>query len=666
MNWINFLVGHEDIPVFSTETTLQKALDGIVDIRHKTGIFLDDGKVVGIITERDIIRSFISGISSDEKAFEYCTKNVVTIHQSRSIEYALGTVISKNLKRVPVVDDDDRYVGLLTQDALLSYFEIKNDNTKQKAVNLIQGKSLITAKSSDSLSVIAATMYKNKIGLLPLVKAKKVVGTISEVDILQLIKKSVSFDDAAELYMTADVLFVEENSYSDDILELMDARGVNHVLVLGQDGGAIGALSKRDLIRNLKDNYQKVLEKKLKNARDALSLLPNPVVELSKSDNSYYVSWHNSKAEEAVGSMLFDFRITDIIKDDKFAVALSECASSGENQSCIVTLLDRSYEVMCYKLDDSSLQLLFNDLTEIKKSEEYLRSVIDFLPELIVVSDGAHMLSCNKSVLDFFGFNSFDEFKKSYKCICEAFVNTPDYLVYDENSGWLQEAVKNTENGTESLAKIFDTRNAKELIFSVKAASFMQSKAEFLVTFFDVTESKKQKMMLEEKNRELEELASIDSLTGVYNRNKLREIAMYEFRKQKRDKKPLSLVMLDIDYFKKINDTYGHNVGDYALKTISKLVAQCIRESDAFARWGGEEFVILTPGADVDSAAVLAEKLRQKIANFEFENIGSITCSFGVAQISDGFELENLVENADKALYMAKRSGRNRTEIYLA
>jgi len=665
VNWINFLAGH-DIPLFSIDTTLQTALDGIMEMRHKTGIFLENDRVVGIITERDIIKSFISGIASSEKAFDYCTKGVVTIHQSRSIEYALGTVISKNLKRVPVVDDDGKYVGLLTQDALLNYFEIKNDGMKQKALNLIQGKSLITAKTTDFLSLVAATMYKNKIGLLPLVRAKKVVGTIHEVDILRLIKKGVSFDESAEAYMTTDVLFVEENSYSDDILELMDERGVSHVLVLGKDGDAVGALSKRDLVRNLKDNYQKILEKKLKNARDALSLIPNPIIELSKSEESYFVSWHNAKAQDAVGSMLFDLKITDIIKDEKFAAVLSECAMGGESRTCIILLNKRSYEVMCYKLDDSSLQLLFNDLTEIKKTEEYLRSVIDFLPELIVVSDGESMLSCNKSVLDFFGFASFEEFKGGYTCICEAFIAADGYLQYDKQGSWLDEAVKNTENGAESLVKLFDRKSAKELIFSVNAAAFMRSKKEFLVTFFDVTEAKKQKMLLEAKNKELEELASIDSLTGIYNRNKLREIAAYELRKYKREKTPLSLIMLDIDYFKKINDTHGHNVGDYALKTISRIVLENVRESDAFARWGGEEFVVFTPKTNIQNAEILAEKLRRNIANYDFEEIGTITCSFGVAEIKDGFELENLVENADKALYMAKRSGRNRTELYLA
>lgn len=664
MNWINFLARH-DVPLFSIDTTLQSALDGIIQTHHMTGIFLENEKVIGIITERDIIKSFISGVASSEKAFDYCTKGVVTINQSRSIDYALSTVISKNLKRVPVVDDGGKYVGLLTQNALLNYFEIKNDGTKQKALNLIQGKSLITAKTTDSLSLVAATMYKNKIGLLPLVKAKKVVGTINEIDILRLIKKGVSFDESAEAYMNTDFLSVEESSYSDDILELMDEKGVSHVLVIGKDGDAIGALSKRDLVRNLKDNYQKILEKKLKNARDALSLIPNPIIELSKSEESYFVSWHNEKAQDAIGGMLFDSKITDIIEDEKFAAVLSECATTGESRTSLILLNGKSYEVVCYKLDDSSLQLLFNDLTEIKKTEEYLRSVIDFLPGFIIVSDGENMLSCNKSTLDFFGFTSFEEFKESYNCICEAFVGGEEYLQYDTKGSWLEVVVENTENGVESLAKLFDIKSAEERIFSVHAAAFMRNKKEFLVTFFDVTEAKKQQMLLEAKNKELEELVSIDSLTGIYNRNKLKEIVAYELRKYKREKIPLSLIMFDIDHFKKINDTYGHNVGDYALKTISNIVLENIRESDVFARWGGEEFVILAPNTKIENAQVLAEKLRKKIANFDFDGIGTITCSFGVAEIREGFGLENMIESADKALYVAKRSGRNRTELYL-
>jgi len=417
MNWINFLT-QDNVPLFSSKTTLQEALDNTVETRHKTGVFIEDGKVIGIITERDIIKSFISGIPSDKAAIDYGVRSVITIRQSRSVEYALGIVMSKNLKRAPVVDDNGGYVGLLTHDTLLGYFEVKNDGMKQKAINLIQGKSLITAKTTDSLSYVASIMYKNKIGLLPLTFSHQVVGIISESDILRLIQRSVSFDLAAGEYMNTDILFAEEDSYSDDVLGLMDERKVSHILVKGKNGEAIGALSKRDLIRNLKDNYQKILEKKLKNARDALSKLPNPIIELCRSDESYYVSWCNAKAEEAVGGSLFDLKITDVVKDEKFAATISLCAANGGAHSCVTSFNGRVYEIMCCRLDEHSMQLLFNDLTEVKKSEEYLRALIDFLPEMIVVSDGVDMILCNQSLLKFSRVKSFEEFKDTYKCIC--------------------------------------------------------------------------------------------------------------------------------------------------------------------------------------------------------------------------------------------------------
>ena len=321
---------------------------------------------------------------------------------------------------------------------------------------------------------------------------------------------------------------------------------------------------------------------------------------------------------------------------------------------------------MCCRLDEYSIQLLFNDLTEIKKSEEYLRALIDFLPEMIVVSDGVDMILCNQSLLKFFRAESFEEFKKTYRCICDAFIEEPGYLTHDKTGGWLQETLKNMKNGVESLAKIFDAKSSKELIFSVKATIFMQNKNEFLITFFDVTESMRERMELESKNKELKELASMDSLTGIYNRNKLREIALNEFRKYKKDKKEFSLIIFDIDHFKKINDTFGHNSGDFVLKTIVKIVSGSIRTSDAFARWGGEEFVVLAPNTNSGAAFLLAETIRKNIEDFVFEEIGSVACSFGVAEMADGFDFEALIENADKALYMAKRSGRNRTEVYLA
>ena len=123
------------------------------------------------------------------------------------------------------------------------------------------------------------------------------------------------------------------------------------------------------------------------------------------------------------------------------------------------------------------------------------------------------------------------------------------------------------------------------------------------------------------------------------------------------------MIMLDIDFFKKINDTHGHLVGDDVLVLMCNLIKNSIRESDYLIRWGGEEFLILTPEIDLDAAVKLAEKLRILIEKNEFIAVGSITISLSVVQKNDDELLENLLKRLDNLLYDSKRSGRNKTSF---
>jgi diguanylate cyclase (GGDEF)-like protein len=127
----------------------------------------------------------------------------------------------------------------------------------------------------------------------------------------------------------------------------------------------------------------------------------------------------------------------------------------------------------------------------------------------------------------------------------------------------------------------------------------------------------------------------------------------------------MSLIMIDIDNFKKINDTHGHNVGDSVIVQISQTLIKNLRNIDIVCRWGGEEFVILLPTADIDNAALLAEKLRGHIENLEVESVGSITASFGISRVVEGDDLKTAVHRADEALYIAKQSGRNCVKLQL-
>lgn len=161
----------------------------------------------------------------------------------------------------------------------------------------------------------------------------------------------------------------------------------------------------------------------------------------------------------------------------------------------------------------------------------------------------------------------------------------------------------------------------------------------------------------------LSQLASTDPLTGIANRRRLDTELEQEMKRAERYHTPLSIVMFDVDHFKKVNDTYGHPVGDRVLIDLATLIAGNIRTHDLLARWGGEEFVILTHNCEAEVAANLSEKLRSAIEEFEFHTVGKVTCSFGVTSFHPGESVHELVSRADKALYLAKMRGRNCVEI---
>ncbi|MBY0444157.1 MAG: diguanylate cyclase, partial [Burkholderiales bacterium] len=167
---------------------------------------------------------------------------------------------------------------------------------------------------------------------------------------------------------------------------------------------------------------------------------------------------------------------------------------------------------------------------------------------------------------------------------------------------------------------------------------------------------------LVEKNKELEQLAVTDRLTGLYNRLFLDQVLEREFSTIGRHGTTFSLILLDIDHFKQVNDTYGHHAGDEVLKSISKILKESVRESDVVGRWGGEEFLVLCPNTSRTDALKIAKKLRLAIEQYDFASIGCRTASFGVASYQQGDTIATVEARADKALYLAKDKGRNCVE----
>ncbi|MEW8584369.1 MAG: GGDEF domain-containing protein, partial [Candidatus Thiodiazotropha sp.] len=167
--------------------------------------------------------------------------------------------------------------------------------------------------------------------------------------------------------------------------------------------------------------------------------------------------------------------------------------------------------------------------------------------------------------------------------------------------------------------------------------------------------------------RKLQQYATTDDLTGLANRRELDKVALREFKRATRFSRHLSVLMMDLDHFKAVNDSYGHNVGDRVLRHVADICVAAIRGQDFLARYGGEEFTILLPETEIGSAALLAQRICDEIAAKPYRDGTqpiSITISIGISEVEDNDDdVHNLLYRADKALYEAKKRGRNRVVI---
>ncbi len=215
------------------------------------------------------------------------------------------------------------------------------------------------------------------------------------------------------------------------------------------------------------------------------------------------------------------------------------------------------------------------------------------------------------------------------------------------------------------LSEYYDPARQTEC-FNMGADDFIQKefvKQELLPRMTSVLKKSEMINDLKQQAKILQRFAIYDSLSNLYNRRGLMEVATSILREAFATKLPLSLLVVDLDYFKEINDIYGHAEGDNVIKAVSKVFMSNLKESDIAARWGGDEFVVLLPNCNIDEAKLVGERLLLKIRSVRPDS--NLSCSIGAAQTGNSkvASINELVEEADKALYQAKTDGRSRVVI---
>jgi len=286
--------------------------------------------------------------------------------------------------------------------------------------------------------------------------------------------------------------------------------------------------------------------------------------------------------------------------------------------------------------------------------EDYsLRQLLDFFPGPALLADGLTVAYMNRRLTDFLGFDD-------HRAMAVLDRGLEDFIVrvggepYDGHPTAWMEAVVHDPLDREHVLHLRNPRHpdSRPSVFAVTHNVFPGSELR-LFTFQDVSG-------LEDERERLEDEASTDPLTRAMNRRGF--MALLE--RAAGAGAPFSLVMFDIDHFKSVNDTWGHDAGDAVLRETAALVRAGVRETDTLARWGGEEFMVLSRHPDPDRARQMAERLREAVADHAFSGVDrAVTASFGVAAAAPGQALEALIRRVDAALYRAKESGRNKVVV---
>ncbi len=309
---------------------------------------------------------------------------------------------------------------------------------------------------------------------------------------------------------------------------------------------------------------------------------------------------------------------------------------------------DQKVEILEKMIEDRSRELYLTN-EQLQLANVYLQNVIQSMADaLIVVNPDGKIKAVNPAALRLLGYSRGE------------LIGKPVESVFAEESAVGPNIDELIESGfIDNVEKTYLTKDVTKIpvIFS---SSVMRDDGDHVqgvvCVALDITERKEQ----EEKIRKL---AETDSLTKIYNRRMFSHFLEIEVKKAERYSKEFPLIMFDIDHFKKVNDTYGHDVGDDVLTTTVDVIKRSIRKADIFARYGGEEFIIIQPNTVIEGAKASAEKIRTVIEQNNFDKVKKITISVGVTMFKENDTTESITKRVDDALYRAKNNGRNRVEV---
>jgi len=410
---------------------------------------------------------------------------------------------------------------------------------------------------------------------------------------------------------------------------------------------------------------KKAIEKEQKKYKDLISLANDGIHIIDTQGNIYeankaFAKMLNYHEEEILKLNVRDFdskfskeEITKNIKELMETPKVFDTKHKRKDG----TVFDAQISAKGVTINDIDyLYCVSRDITEQKNEFKKLEKFIDLQDNIVIVLDSEKLNFANKRFFEFTGFKNIEQFNSVFDSISNLFVENDRFFHFGK--------LKEDENWIEHLQKLPHSKRIVGMLmhdYNIHAFAVTINRFEdnyFILSFTDITQTMLNHIQLEDKTIH-------DKLTNAYNREYFEQNYKSIISEFSSNGNILGVAFLDIDHFKSVNDTYGHDIGDEILKNFVKTILKYSRESDILIRWGGEEFILFLKVQSDESLKRALDHIRNTIEIEEFEAVGHITCSIGASIYIKDEDINHTIKRADEAVYKAKNNGRNRVEIEL-
>ena len=413
----------------------------------------------------------------------------------------------------------------------------------------------------------------------------------------------------------------------------------------------------KEIFLNAKDN----IEKEKTKYKNLMNLASDGIFISDLNGNIYESNRSFAKMLDYNTKEILKLNISDF--DKKFSsVELDELIKKVIRKQTVFTtkykrkdgsVFDAQLNAKAVEIDEETyIYTSVRDITEQRLAYKKLEKFIDLQDNIVIVSDLTKLIFANKRFFEFTGFKNIEQFHEKFNSISELFIkNNRFFYVEEKNKNWIKQ-LQNLSNSQRIVG--MKTQNKNTQAFAVNINKFENNY--YILSFTDITQT-----ML--NNMELEDKTIHDKLTKALNREYFElenKTIIKEFTK---NNYKLAIAFLDIDHFKKVNDNFGHDIGDELLIQFVKTIQKNSRENDILIRWGGEEFILLLKIKNIENLEKALENIRKSIETENFKIVKHITCSIGASIYHQDEDINKTIKRADESVYKAKAGGRNKIVI---